>query len=90
MNKKSGSGSGMNKTDHISENLENNFWDKIIKFFDAAPGSKKIRIRDGKNWIPDPGWKKLDPGSGINIPDPQHWKKIHLKFAFVMFAVFTT
>ncbi len=21
----------------------------------------------------DPGWKKSDPGSGINIPDPQHW-----------------
>jgi|LakMenEpi03Aug12_release.lakeMendotaPanAssembly.Ray.scaffolds.fasta_scaffold6348261_1 hypothetical protein len=21
----------------------------------------------------DPGWKKF--GSGINIPDPQHWKK---------------
>jgi hypothetical protein len=20
----------------------------------------------------DPGWKNLDPGSGINIPDPQH------------------
>jgi hypothetical protein len=38
---------------------------KIIKFFDADPGSGmgKIRIRD-------PGWKKF--GSGINIPDPQH------------------
>ncbi len=33
--------------------------------------------------ILDPGWrqfgfgirdgKKLDPGSGVNIPDPQHW-----------------
>jgi hypothetical protein len=23
--------------------------------------------------IRDPGWKKSDPGSGINIPDPQHW-----------------
>jgi hypothetical protein len=20
----------------------------------------------------DPGWKNLDPGSGRNIPDPQH------------------
>ncbi len=20
----------------------------------------------------DPGWKSSDPGSGINIPDPQH------------------
>jgi hypothetical protein len=25
---------------------------------------EKVRIRDGK---------KSDPGSGINIPDPQHW-----------------
>jgi hypothetical protein len=24
-----------------------------------------VRIRDGK---------KSDPGSGINIPDPQHWE----------------
>jgi hypothetical protein len=41
------------------------FWVKILKFFDADPGSgmEKIRIRDGK---------KSDPGSGIgkNIPDP--------------------
>jgi hypothetical protein len=22
-------------------------------------------------WIQDPGWKKV--GTGINIPDPQHW-----------------
>ncbi len=43
---------------------------------DPGSGMEKIRIRD-------PGWKKvgsgirdekmLDPGSGINIPDPQHW-----------------
>ncbi len=66
MGKKSGSGSGMNNPDHISESLETIFWFKIIKFFDADPGSgmekfgsgmEKIRIRDGKN----PG-----PGSGIN------------------------
>jgi hypothetical protein len=35
--------------------------------------------------IRDPGWiqfgsgirdgKKSDPGSGINIPDPKHWRK---------------
>jgi hypothetical protein len=24
-------------------------------------------------WIQDPGWKNSDPGSGLNIPDPQHW-----------------
>jgi hypothetical protein len=29
-----------------------------------------MRIRDGKNL--DPGWRNSDPGSGINIPDPQH------------------
>jgi hypothetical protein len=38
---------------------------KILKFFDEHPGSgmETVRIRDGK---------KSDPGSGINIPDPQH------------------
>jgi hypothetical protein len=34
---------------------------KILKFFDADPGWRQFR--DGK---------KSDPGSGINIPDPQH------------------
>ncbi len=34
---------------------------KILKFFDADPGWKNS----------DPGGKKI--GSGINIPDPQHW-----------------
>jgi hypothetical protein len=33
MGKKSGSGSGMNNPDHISESLET-----IFKFFDADPG----------------------------------------------------
>ncbi len=54
MGNKSGSGSGMNNTDHISESLEAIILVKKLKFFDA-----------------DPGWKKF--GSGINIPDPQHW-----------------
>ncbi len=57
------SGSGMNKPDHISESFETIFGVKILKFFDADPGSR------WKN--SDPGWKKF--GSGINIPDPQHW-----------------
>jgi hypothetical protein len=45
----------MNNPDHISERLKNNFWVKILKFFDVDPGSRmeKIRIRDGK---------KSDPG----------------------------
>jgi hypothetical protein len=56
----------MNIPDHISESLKNNFWVKILKFFDVDRGWKKIGsgIRDGK---------KSDPGSGINIPDLQHW-----------------
>ncbi len=32
-------------------------------------------IRDPRSGIRDPGWVKIrirDPGSGINIPDPQH------------------
>jgi hypothetical protein len=38
----------MNNPDHISESLETIFWVKILKFFDADPGSgmEKIRIRD--------------------------------------------
>jgi hypothetical protein len=49
------SGSGMNNPDHISEILKTIVWVKILKFFDADPGSvkekfgsgmKKIRIRD--------------------------------------------
>jgi hypothetical protein len=53
MGKKSEYGSGMNNPDHISESLETIFWVKILKFFDADPGSgmEKIRIRDN---IPDP------------------------------------
>jgi hypothetical protein len=41
MGKKSGSGSGMNNPDHISESSETTFWVKILKFFDvdAEPGS---------------------------------------------------
>jgi hypothetical protein len=45
----------MNNPDHISQSVETIVWVKILKFFDAALGSgkKKIRIRDGKN--SDPG-----------------------------------
>jgi hypothetical protein len=57
MGKKSGSGSGMNNPDHISESIKCNFWVKILKFFDVDPGSGMGKfgseIRDGK---------KSDPG----------------------------
>jgi hypothetical protein len=48
MCKKSGSGSGLNNPDHISESLETIFWVKILNFFDADPGWKKFGygIRD--------------------------------------------
>jgi hypothetical protein len=69
--RKSASGSGIRDEQPGSYFLElrNHFFGvKILKFFDEDPG---------------PGWrqfgsairngKKSDPGSGINIPDPQHW-----------------
>jgi hypothetical protein len=62
-------GSGMNNPDHIFSSLETIFLlflgVKILKFFDEDPGWRQFGsgIRDGK---------KSDPGSGINIPDPQH------------------
>jgi hypothetical protein len=42
------SGSGMNNPDHNSERLKTIFWVKILKFFDADPGSgmEKIQIRE--------------------------------------------
>jgi hypothetical protein len=63
MGKKSRSESGVIIPDHISESFETIFWVKILKFFDADPGS-------GIFLALDPGWEKY--GSGINIPDPQH------------------
>jgi hypothetical protein len=48
---------------------------KILKFFYADPGSEMetVRIRDEK---------KSDPGSGINIPDPQHCLIYEENFVF--------
>jgi hypothetical protein len=40
----------MNNPDHISESLGTIFWVKILKFFDAAPGSgSRIRNTEDKN-----------------------------------------
>jgi hypothetical protein len=44
MGKKSGSVSGMNSPDHISERLETIFWVKILRFFDADPGFRMEKI----------------------------------------------
>jgi hypothetical protein len=55
MGKKSRSGSGMNIPDHISESSVTLFWVKILKFFDADPGSEIF-------FTLDLGWKNSDPG----------------------------
>jgi hypothetical protein len=54
--------------DHISKSLETIFWVKILKFFvaDADPDLGSGNLFDAGS----------DPGSGINIPDPQHWPQI--------------
>jgi hypothetical protein len=39
-----------------------------------------VAVLDPGSGIRDPGWvktKNQDPGSGINIPDPQHWKDLN-------------
>jgi hypothetical protein len=55
--KKSGSGSGMNNPDHISESLKKtNFWVKILKFFyvDLGSGMEKIGSGMEKSRIQNP------------------------------------
>jgi hypothetical protein len=71
MDKKSGSVSGIRDEQPGSYFLElrNHFFGVIIlKFFDADPGSGMKKIRSGLR-----DEKKSDPGSGINIPDPQNY-----------------
>ncbi len=85
MGRKSASGSGMNNPDHIFKNIETIF----ILFLGLKYLNSLMRIRD-------PGWrqfgsgirdrKKSDPGSGINIPDPQHCKTEGIKVFLIFFA----
>jgi hypothetical protein len=69
MGKMSGSGSGMNNPDNISESLETIFWVKILQFFDADKGSRmeKIWIRDGKNSDPGQTTRILNPDPLITV-----------------------
>jgi hypothetical protein len=62
MDKKSGSGSGINNPDHISESFEQIFCFKIIKFFDAEPGSGMEKLGSVMEKLGS-GMEKL--GSGI-------------------------
>jgi hypothetical protein len=69
MGKKSGSGSGIRDEQPGSYFLElrNHFLGiKYLNSLMQIRGMETIRIRDGK---------KSDPGTGINIPNPQHWRK---------------
>jgi hypothetical protein len=53
----------MNNQDHISESIGTIF---LVKMWYLI---SQMRILDGKN---------SDPGSGINILDPQHWNDLYL------------
>jgi hypothetical protein len=53
-------GSGMNNQDHNSESLKNNFWIKILKFFDVDPGSGMEKS--------DPERKKVGSGLRDKLP----------------------
>jgi hypothetical protein len=59
MDKKSGSRSGMNNPDHVSESLETMFWVKMLKFFDADPEWKNLNLGSGMEkfqiWDKHPG-----------------------------------
>ncbi len=82
--KKSQNSTGTNKGSSV---LRIRIRDWVL-FWPLDPGWKKVSIR-----IRDPGWrqfesgirdgKKSDPGSGINIPDPQHW----LVLIFLFFSL---
>ncbi len=60
----------MNIPDNFSDSLETIFWAKNIKFFDAYPNPGS-----GIFFTLDLGSGMEKFGSGINIPDPQHWSK---------------
>ncbi len=51
------------KRSYLGSGMEN-IWIRDGKNSDLGSGMEKIPIRH-------PGWKKF--GSGINIPNPQHW-----------------
>jgi len=78
MGKKSGSGSGIRDEQPGSYFLELRNHFSGLKYLNSL-----MRIWDGNRVrIRDPGWKKSDPGSGINIPDPQHWNKGYNSFPY--------
>jgi hypothetical protein len=79
---------------HFRE-LRNNFlWVKILKFFDADPGSRmeKIRIRDEKIRIwdgksSDPGWKKFGSGIKSQIRNTASASEFIFGSVFALYAI---
>jgi hypothetical protein len=65
-----------NNPDHTSESLETIFGLKYVNSLMRIrdPGWKKFG-----SWIWDWDEKNSDPGSGINILDPQHWFQLTKK-----------
>jgi hypothetical protein len=59
----------MNNPYHISESFKTLFWVKILKFFDADPGSgmKKIRIWDPRSGMERIRIRDKHPGSATLI-----------------------
>jgi hypothetical protein len=76
MGKKSGSGVGKNNPDHISESLETICWVKMLKFFVADMGWKKLGSGMEKIQIRNPGWNNSDR-NGKNS-DPR-WEKFGIE-----------
>jgi hypothetical protein len=72
--KKSGSGIQDEHPRLFTESLETVFRAKKFQFFYGDPDLGSLSCCCC--WIRDPGSgkdKNQIPGSGINIPDPQHW-----------------
>ncbi len=67
--------------DYISESLKTIFGVKNTWILWCGSGSGIRNLFDPGL---DPGWKNSDPGSGINIPDPQHFSTP----AFIVFLLF--
>ncbi len=54
----------MNNPDHVPESLETFSWVELLKFFDADPIRKKIRIWERKN--SDPGCLSRIRNTGLH------------------------
>ncbi len=65
-------GLGKNNPNHIFESLNTTFW--VKKYLNSL-----MPIRNLFDPGSDPGWTILNPGSGMNIPDPQNCFPLLLK-----------